>query len=436
MPTMAQSPTVQALTPNHAVAEIAFRKAAIRMVPLLMCAYVFNYLDRTCVGFAALTMNRDLGMTSGQFGLGAGIFFVGYCIFEVPSNMMLYKVGARRWIARIMITWGLMSACTAFVVGPTSFIVVRALLGIAEAGFFPGVAYFLSAWFPRQYRTRMLAWFVLGIPLSSVIGGPICGALLQLNGVWGLAGWQWLFVVVSLPCVVIGVVILLVLSDSPSKATWLTPEEREAASAVLALEAREHSKESLMDAIRDVRVWILAGVQFCFTLGAYGIGIWLPLIMAQNALSTWEIGWLSAIPYVFASVAMLFWAAWVDRYGRQLMSLVVACVIGAAGLGAALLFNHSVFLTVTCLTVALIGVTSARAVFWSIPGSFLKGAAAAGGLAFISTLGTTGGFVGPFMMGALKDWTGSFLAGIGGMAAVMVAAVVFAASLQLVMRRE
>ena len=244
-PTIAPNPAIQTVALD-AIADTAFRKAAVRFVPLLMLAYVFNYLDRTCIGFAALTMNRDIGLSPSQFGLGAGIFFAGYCLLEVPSNMMLYKVGARRWIARIMITWGFLSAGTAFVVGPNSFYIVRFILGVAEAGFFPGVTFFLAAWFPAQYRTRMLAWFVLGIPLSSVIGGPICGMLLQLDGVLGLAGWRWLFLVVSLPCVAIGIAILLLLADSPRSATWLTPEEREAAGVALAAETRERPKEDLL----------------------------------------------------------------------------------------------------------------------------------------------------------------------------------------------
>jgi len=417
-------------------AETGFRKIAVRFVPLLLLAYVFNYLDRTCIGFAALTMNRDLGLSNSQFGLGAGIFFAGYCVFEIPSNMALYRFGARRWIARIMITWGLASAATALVTGPNSFYLVRFLLGVAEAGFFPGVTYFLAAWFPAQYRTRMLAWFVLGIPLSSVVGGPVCGALLQLNGVLGLAGWKWLFLAVSLPCVLIGVGVYALLADRPREATWLLPEEREAVEAALTGEVRERPKARLLDALGDSRVWILAGIQFCFTLGSYGIGIWLPLIMSQGQLSTFAIGWLSAIPYVFASVAMMAWAWAVDRSGRRIVHQTVTCAIAAAGLGGALLLGGSLLVMVAWLTIALIGVTAARAVFWTIPTRFLTGAAAAGGLAFINTIGTLGGFAGPYMMGVLKDMTGSFLAGIAGMAAVMVAATLLSISLRLVMTRE
>ncbi len=420
---------------SDTVAAGAFRKIALRFVPILLLAYIFNYLDRTCVGFAALTMNKDLGLSASQFGFGAGIFFLGYTIFEIPSNLALYRFGARRWIARIMITWGFASAATALATGPHSFYALRLLLGIAEAGFFPGVTFFLAAWFPAQYRTRMLAWFVLGIPLSSVIGGPICGMLLQLDGLWGIAGWKWLFLAVSLPCVLIGLAVLALLADSPRRATWLTREEQDAVVAALGAEKRDRPQAQLTDALRDGRVWLLAVIQFCFTLGSYGIGIWLPLILKESHLANMTIGWISAIPYVFASVAMMGWAALVDRDGRRIFHLTVSNLIGAVGLGAALLFP-GVWPVLAWLTVALIGVTSARAVFWTIPTRFLTGAAAAGGLAFINMIGTAGGFAGPYMVGALKDATGSFLAGIAGMAAIMLAATLLSASLWRVVRAE
>src|ERR1700676_5350400 len=211
---------------SEAVLQSACRKAALRFVPLLTIAYLFNYLDRTSLGFAALTMNKQLGLSASQFGLAAGIFFVGYSLFEVPSNLMLYRFGARRWLCRIMISWGIVPAATAFVVGPNSFYGLRLLLGIAEAGFFPGVTFFLAAWFPTQYRTRMLAWFLVGIPASSLVGGPVWRLLLGMDGIWGLAGWQWLFIVVSLPCIPLGLLTLRLLADRPQTASWLTPNER------------------------------------------------------------------------------------------------------------------------------------------------------------------------------------------------------------------
>src|SRR6202048_2358927 len=219
-----------------AVLQSATRTSALRFVPLLTIAYLFNYLDRTSLCFAALTMNKQLGLSASQFGLAAGILFLGYCLFEVPSNLLLYRFGARRWLARIMISWGIVSAATACVVGPNSFYALRLLLGIAEAGFFPGVTFFLAAWFPAQYRTRLLAWFLIGIPASSLVGGPVCGMLLQMDGIWGLAGWQWLFIVVSLPCIPLGLLTLRLLADHPDTAAWLTSEERDALNHTLASE--------------------------------------------------------------------------------------------------------------------------------------------------------------------------------------------------------
>ena len=417
------------------VQQSALRKTAWRLVPLLTVAYLFNYLDRTCLGFAALTMNKEIGLDAAQFGLGAGIFFLGYSTFEVPSNLMLYRFGARRWLARIMITWGLVSACTAFVTGPDSFYGVRFVLGIAEAGFFPGVTYFLAAWFPAQYRTRMLAWFLLGIPASSLVGGPICGLLLELNGVWGIAGWKWLFLAVSLPCVLLGGLILFTLADRPQEASWLTQPERDAMDAMLRDEVRERPKHSLWAAIADPRVLILAAIQFGFTLGSYGIGIWLPLIIQTHHLPTLTIGFVAAVPYIFASLGMMAWAWHVDRTGKKIANLTITCLLGAVGLALSVV-SGSLLAGLTGLTLALIGVTAARAVFWTIPTRFLTGVAAAGGLAFINMIGTIGGFAGPAMMGGLRQWTGSFQTGLLAMAAIMLAATLLSASLKLVMTRE
>lgn len=416
-------------------AQSALRKTAWRFVPLLTLAYVFNYLDRTCIGFAALTMNRDIGLTPAQFGLGAGVFFIGYCLCEVPSNLMMYRFGARRWIARIMVSWGLLSAATALVVGPNSFYAVRLVLGIAEAGFFPGVTWFLAAWFPAQYRTRILAWFLLGIPLSSVLGGPLCGLLLQMDGTWGLAGWKWLFIAVSLPCVALGALILATLADRPQEAGWLNQAERDALDAALAGEVREKPRSSLLAAVTDPRVLVLAGVQFCFTLGSYGIGIWLPLILKARRLSDIEVGFVSALPYVFAALGMMGWAFWVDRTGRKVFHLTVTCFLGALGLVASVMVKD-LWPALAGLTLALVGVTAARAVFWTIPTRFLTGVAAAGGLAFINSVGTAGGFAGPYMMGELRQATGSYESGLLAMAGIMVLATLLAASLKLLVTRE
>lgn len=423
------------LSGSEAALQSAVAKAALRFVPLLTIAYLFNYLDRTSLGFAALTMNKQLGLSPGQFGLAAGILFVGYCLFEVPSNLLLYRFGARRWLARIMISWGIISAATAFVVGPNSFYALRLLLGIAEAGFFPGVTFFLAAWFPTQYRTRMLAWFLIGIPLSSLIGGPVCGLLLQMDGIWGLAGWQWLFLMVSLPCIPLGLLTLRFLADRPESAAWLTPGERDALNAVLSAEVRERPPASWLAALQDSRVLILAAIQFGFTLGSYGIGIWLPLILKEYHLSNLAIGWMAAIPYLFASAGMIVWARYVDRKGRRIVNLAIACFLGGAGLVAPIM-SGSLAVALVGFSAALVGVTSARAIFWTIPTRFLTGAAAAGGLAFINSIGTIGGFAGPSMMGWLKEFSGSYIIGLTAMAAIMIAAMLASLSLKLVMSRE
>jgi len=417
------------------VLQSAVRKAALRFVPLLTIAYLFNYLDRTSLGFAALTMNQQLGLSAGQFGLAAGIFFVGYSLFEIPSNLMLYRFGARRWLARIMITWGLVSTAMVFVVGPNSFYALRLLLGIAEAGFFPGVTFFLAAWFPVQFRTRMLAWFLIGIPVSSLVGGPICGLLLQMEGIWGLAGWQWLFIGVSLPCIPLGLLTLRWLADRPQTATWLTPDERDALDHTLSSEVRERSPASWLATLRDSRVLILAAIQFGFTLASYGIGIFLPLILKEYHLSNWAIGWNSAIPYLFASAGMILWARYVDRRGRRVVNLAVACLLGGAGLVAPIV-SGSLSLALIGFSVALVGVTAARAIFWTIPTRFLTGVAAAGGLAFINSIGTVGGFVGPFMMGWLREFSGSYVVGLTAVAVIMIAAAAASMSLKLVVTKE
>jgi len=414
----------------------ALKRAAWRLLPLLTIAYLFNYFDRTVVGFAALTMNRDIGLTSSQFGFGAGLLFITYCLFEIPSNLALYRIGPRLWLARIMITWGLISASNAFVVGPYSFYAARLLLGAAEAGYFVGVTYYLSAWFPVQTRTRMLAWFLVGIPLSSVIGGPLAGLLLQLDGVWGFSGWQWLFFGVSLPCVAFGLITYTALSDRPQDAAWLSSEERDALVGMLMTETRERQRSEFWPAVRDLRVLVLAGVQFCFTLGSYGIGIWLPQIVKDYKFSNLEVSLIVAVPYLFASVAMIIWAWHIDRTGKKVANLAIACFLGAVGLVASVLLSGALLAALTGLTVALVGVTSARAIFWNVPTRFLTGIGAAGGLAFINTIGVFGGFVGPSMMGWLKDWTGLFTAGLMAMAAIMLVATLLAASLKLLVKQE
>lgn len=413
----------------------ACRKAAIRLIPLLAIAYFINYLDRTNVGFAALTMNDDLGLTASQFGFAAGIFYIGYCLFEVPSNLALYRYGARRWLARIMITWGLFAAGTAFAQGPTSYAVLRLLAGVAEAGFFPGVIFFLSLWFPIQYRTKVMAWFLFAIPISSVIGGPLSAAMLAMDGLGGFAGWQWLLVLQGLPACFIGLLCLKLLSDRPADARWLTIEERQALQGALDAEHEAKGSHSFRQSIADKRVWLLAAILFCYIIGILGIGVWLPQILKSHNLSTTQVGWISAIPYLVASVAMLFWAKILARKRRYILHLAITCGTGAAGFIFSVVYSDLVPALIG-LTVALIGLSSVRTCFYSIPATFLSKQAAAGGIAFINAVGSLGGLVGPLAVGWLKDLTHSFNAGLIAMAAMLCLATVLTIILKLVVKER
>ena len=413
----------------------AFSKVAWRLTPILTVSYFLNYLDRNNVGFAALTMNREIGLTATQFGAGAGILFLGYCVFEIPSNVALYRFGARVWISRIMITWGLISAATIFVTGVRSWYWLRFLLGVAEAGYFPGITFYLATWFPAEYRARILAWFLVAIPATSVIGGPISGLLLGMNGLAALAGWKWLFILEGLPTILLGIAMLWVLSDCPEQASWLTKDEQQVVRERISAERREKEMHRLWPALKDVRVLILAGVQFGFTVGAYGAVIWLPQIIQTAHLSNLKVGFVTSACYVLASVGMIVWAARVDRSGRKIASLALACLTSAIGLVLAVVFKNF-WISLAWVSLALLGITAARAIFWTIPTRFLTGLAAAGGLAFINSVGTIGGFVGPTVIGWLKDATGSFSAGLFAMGGFLLLATALAGSLKLFVTHE
>ncbi len=430
-----QSDPASLIVDDDALKKAAFRKVIWRLLPILTLGYIFNFLDRTNIGFAALQMNRDIGLSATQFGWGAGILFIGYCAFELPSNMMLYRYGARIWISRIMVSWGLLSCAMSFVSSPTSFYLMRFALGVAEAGFFPGVAFFLSTWFPAQYRARILSWFLVAIPVSSVIGGPLGGTLLGLDGYFDLAGWQWLFIIEGIPPVIIGLVLLKLLADRPQDAAWLTPDEKRLIIASVENEKRDRAVNQLGSALRDVRVWVCTVVYLGFTVGSYGIQIWFPLILKQQDLSNLQVGWISALPYLAASIGMIVWARAADRSSRKIAHLSTCCFLAVVGFLLAISTGRF-DLSLLGLTTALVGVTAARAIFWSIPTRFLTGIAAAGGIAFINTIGTTGGFFGPTIMGWLKDATGSFEAGLLAMAGFLAVSTMFALLLKLVIRDE
>jgi len=403
-----------------------FTKIGWRLMPILTVSYILNYLDRTNVSFAALTMNEAIGLTATEFGVGAGIFFLGYCLLEVPSNLVLYRVGARIWISRIMISWGLVSAAMSLAVGPTSFYFLRALLGAAEAGFFPGVAFYLATWFPAEHRTRIIAWFMVAIPISSVIGGPVSGLLLSMDGTAGLAGWQWLFLAEGLPAVLVGLSLLWLMADSPENTAWLTEEEKRIVRTRLQSETKPREVRRLSLAVRDVRVLILAGIQFGFLVGSYGIGIFMPQILDTGSLSDVQIGFVTSGCYLVASIGMILWAGYVDRGHSKVVNLALACALSGCGFLGAIVFADNLWLSVPWMAVAVTGVNGARAIFWTIPPRFLTGVAAAGGLAFINSIGTSGGFVGPTVMGWLTDQTGSFSAGLLALSGFLFASAALA----------
>ncbi len=407
------------------------RKAAWRLIPLLAVGYLVSYIDRANIGFAALTMNQELGLTATQYGLAAGIFYVGYVLLEVPSNLALRRFGARRWLARIMITWGLAAAGTALVTGAHSLYTLRLLTGAAEAGFYPGVIFYLCTWFPPQYRARAFAWFIVANPMASVVSGPLSAALLQMDGVWGIAGWRWLLICEGLPACLLGICTLYLLPDKIDDVAWLTSDEKRALNTTLAAECHPAMATKLWHAVRDPRVLILMTSCFFLVAGVLGVTLWLPQMLKQHGLSTTAIGWMSAWPFLLASIGMILWSAHIDRTRKFLANYVVGCLLAAVGFGLSVAFD---FLPITLagIAVALIGMNSCRVALFSIPATFLTGAAAAGGIALINSVGNLGGFVGPYMVGWLKDSTGSFKAGMFGLALMLVAAGLSALLLKLV----
>ena len=398
------------------------RKITFRIVPFIMLLYFIAFLDRVNIGFAALEMNKDLGFSSTVFGFGAGIFFLGYFLFEVPSNLILNKVGARIWIARVMITWGIISGLMAFVQETSSFYTLRFLLGIAEAGFFPGIILYLSFWFPARRRAAVTAIFMAAAPLSTAIGSPISGGLMELHGLWGIAGWQWMFLIEAVPAIVFGVVVLFYLTDRPEKAKWLSEEERNWLVDTMAIEQNAKGAKvshSIWAGLADIRVLALSLVYFGTSAGLYTLGIWAPQIIKSFGLTSLQVGFLNAIPAVFAVLAMIVWARHSDRTGERTWHVVIACILAAVGLvfasGAT-----GVFAVLIALTLVNIGISCSKPPLWSMPTLFLSGPAAAVGIAAINSIGNLGGFVGPSMIGWIKDMTGSFAGGLYFVAGLLV----------------
>jgi ACS family tartrate transporter-like MFS transporter len=403
---------------THSVERATIRKLYLRLLPFTFILYFVCYLDRINVGFAALTMNTDLGFTASVYALGASFFFWGYCIFEIPSNIVLEKIGARVWIARIMITWGIFSVATAFVTGATSFAVVRCLLGVAEAGFFPGIVLYFTYWFPGRYRGRVVTAFMAALPLSIAMGSPISTALLELDGFLGLAGWKWVFIGEGVPSVLLGISVLFYLTDRPAKAHWLTAEEKEWLTAELATERNAVDSVRIYTVLQSLGHWrtlALSVIYLGIATAALGLVLFLPQMLKQMGLSTMMIGVAAAVPYVVGSIGMVILGYISDRMHERRWNLFFACLLSAVGLTAAGLLNGSLWALVG-MSAATIGFYGMKGPFWPLPSTYLSGTAAAAAIAAINSLGNLGGLIGPNMVGWIKDTTGSFEAGLYGLA--------------------
>jgi D-galactonate transporter len=393
-----------------------YRKITWRIMPFLFLCYVLAYVDRVNVGFAKLQMQQDLGMSDTVYGLGAGIFFIGYFIFEVPANMMLQRIGARRWIGPIMMAWGVVSACTLFVKGATSFYALRFLLGVVESGFFPGVILYLTYWYTQKHRARMMAIFMSAVPISSIVAGPVSGWILaRMSGMGHLAAWQWLFLVEGIPSVIAGLITLYFLTDKPSKAGWLTEDEKKL--VLLRLEEEEElkkkasqAKHRLMDAFRSAPVWLLSLAYFGMTAGNYGITFWLPQViketLTQNPLA---IGWISTIPGIASIAAMFFWGHHSDKTGERRWHMALAAIFGAAFFATSAIPGISGVAGMAGLTIASAALMCQFAVFWALPTAILSGSAAAAGIAWINSIGNLAGWASPHAVGFLRDQTHSMI---------------------------
>ncbi|MFM0337154.1 MFS transporter [Paraburkholderia fungorum] len=412
-------------------------RVTVRLVPFLIVCYFIAYLDRVNVGFAALQMNKALGLSASAFGFGAGIFFIAYFFFEVPSNLLLERFGARRWIARIMFTWGILAGAMAYIpdiarfTGMSAahvFYTLRILLGVAEAGFFPGIIFLLTLWFPAAYRGRVVGYFMAAIPLSTVIGGPISGLLLSMDGHGGLAGWQWVYLIEALPALLLSFAVLFYLTDKPADASWLAADERE---WLVARQAQERAhresvrKFSVKEALFNPRVLAVALIYFGANATNYGLSFFLPQIVKSFGLTNVQTGFVTSLPYIVGVISMLFWGRHSDRKLERKWHVAIALLVAAGGIAAAAGLDDPVQKMIA-LSIAGFGIFGCLPVIWTLPAAFLSGAAAAGGIAAVNSLGNLAGFFGPYAMGWIKDSTGGFGAGLlclSGAGLVGVAAV-------------
>ena len=414
--------------------EATYGKVTWRLIPFLFICYVFAYLDRINVGFAKLQMLSDLKFSESVYGLGAGIFFIGYFLFEVPSNIALHRFGARKWIARIMISWGTISGCMIFVTTPTMFYVLRFFLGVAEAGFFPGIILYLTYWYPSARRAKITALFMTGIPIAGLIGGPLSGWILnRFDQLYGMPGWQWLFLIEAIPSIITGIIVLFYLNDKISDAKWLSPAEKSLLEKNVAAGEKDLESHSVFGAFKNTKVWVLCACYFGIIMGLYGISFWLPtLIKASGVTDALDIGLLTMIPYGVAAIVMVLMGRNSDRMFERRWHVAIPAVIGAIGLIVSTLYPQNTALIVLALTVATGGIFSALSQFWSIPPAFLGGAAAAAGIALINSVGNLAGFVSTYIVGWIKDLTQSTDIGLY----VIATSLVIAAAIVLTMPKK
>ena len=407
-------------------------KVSWRLLPLVALAYCIAYIDRSNISFAALTMNKDLGFSAYIYGWGAGIFFFGYFLFEIPSNLVLEKVGARIWIARIMITWGIISALTAFVTGPWSFLAVRFLLGAAEAGFFPGMILYFTYWFPAQYRGRVISTLFVAQPVANALASIVSAAILEMDGILGIKGWQWIFIIEAIPAVVLGLFIFRMMTDKPARADWLAEDEKNWLQARIEGENREvesAGRLTLMRALGDPRVVALSMIYLMSVTANYGIVFFMPQIIKGIGLSNMMTGFVSSVPYIIGTIGLIAWGWSSDRNKERRWHLIVASTLGAVGLAFAG-WSGASYWALLGMSAATVGIYGSRAAFWPMPSIFLTGTAAAGAIALINATGNLGGYFGPFIVGWIKDSTKSFEAGLYFLAAcsLMAAIITFFAA--------
>jgi len=395
------------------------RKVYLRLLPLAMIVYFFCYLDRINVSFAALQMNADIGLTAAAYGLSSTAFYIGYCLFEVPSNVILDKVGARIWIARIMITWGLVSGATAFATGPISFLTIRLLLGFAEAGLFPGIVLLFTYWFPDHHRARIVSSFTLALPISVALGAPVSTAILGLDGWLGYAGWKWIFLLEAVPTIVIGIVVLFALTDKPAKAAWLNAEERNWLISTLDHERRlveSARKFSMWQALVNPKIVLLSLNYLGIVTASLGLLLFVPQIIKSLGTSNMGTGYATMLAYVCGAISMMAWGWISDRMGERRWNLFWACTLATAGLVIAGM-TMGTWWALVGMCIATAGFYGTKGPFWSMPSMMLTGAAAAAGIAWINSIGNVGGAVGPALVGWIKDVTGSYSGGLYGLAA-------------------